>query len=571
MEKNYESWLCILPAPLLAELYKKHSSRMLEKNVRSFLQLNNSVNRGIQDTIRNSPEKFIAYNNGLTITATGKDFVTENDKTYIQTLTDFQIVNGGQTTATIYFSNKSGLDISKVRVMAKINVARDSSEEELEDLITKISAYSNAQSKVSSVDLRSRNSQLVKLKTLSESILTPSGKKWYFERAKGEFNTLIRKNPGNKAKLNKDSPKERRFTKEELAKYFTAWGEAPYLVKKGGEKVFRLFIEEISGEGKPQKEIPIDRTFYEETIAKVILFRTLERMHGSGSQAIGQLRSAVVPYTISILYKFTTGEKNSAPFRLTDLWKKEGLDEQLTDVARDLMILVNDLIKQYAASDDYGEYSKKPELWNKIRNSREITDFVGKAPFQKMIRHYCGTASGNGAVSPRSNGLTGSRATASPRSNGANGVTRSTGIARSKLVTSKASNGAPRPIGRPAGTGKTAKSSAAPQKRPGRPKAESPDVNFSSAYKIVRSVTKAGSEDQRSFIKALDFIVATYNDARQGNRKVISDFATIRKQAANRGARYSSVFPKIGIQLSQGLPPDIDMIEKAASYTDLIK
>ncbi|HXO74347.1 MAG TPA: AIPR family protein, partial [Puia sp.] len=333
----------------LAELYKKHSARMLEKNVRSFLQLNNSVNRGIQDTIRNSPEKFIAYNNGLTITATGKDFITENDKTYIQTLTDFQIVNGGQTTATIYFSNKSGLDISKVRVMAKINVARDSSEEELEDLITKISAYSNAQSKVSSVDLRSRNSQLVKLKTLSESILTPSGKKWYFERARGEFNTLVRKNPGNKAKLNKDSPKERRFTKEELAKYFTAWGDNPHLVKKGGEKVFRLFIEDISGEGKPMKETPIDRTFYEETIAKVILFRTLEKLHGSGSQAIGQLRSAVVPYTIAILYKFTTGDRNNAPFRLTDIWKKEGLDDQLAEVAKDLMVLVNDLIKQYAA------------------------------------------------------------------------------------------------------------------------------------------------------------------------------------------------------------------------------
>ncbi|HEY4288014.1 MAG TPA: AIPR family protein [Puia sp.] len=509
MEKNYESWLCVLPAPLLAELYKKHSSRMLEKNVRSFLQLNNSVNRGIQDTIRNSPEKFIAYNNGLTITATGKDFITENDKTYIQTLTDFQIVNGGQTTATIYFSNKSGLDISKVRVMAKINVAKDSSQEELEDLITKISAYSNAQSKVSSVDLRSRNSQLVKLKTLSESVLTPSGKKWYFERARGEFNTMVRKNPGNKSKLDKESPKERRFTKEELAKYVTAWGENPYLVKKGGEKVFRLFIEEISGEGRPQKEVQIDRTFYEETIAKVILFRTLEKLHGSGPQAIGQLRSAVVPYSISILHKFTTGDRENAPFRLTEIWKKEGLDDQLTEVARDLMVLVNDLIKEYSASDDYGEYSKKPELWNKIRSCREIADFVEDAPFQGVIRLYCGN-------------------------------------------------------------GKTAKNKPAPKKGRDRPSKELPEVDFSPAYDAIRSTTRAGSKDQKSYMKALNFIISTYQFTIENKKNLLSEFTALRKIAAVQGAHYSTVFPRIGSQLNQGFPPDIDMIVKVAGYTDLI-
>jgi len=548
MEKNYESWLCVLPAPLLVDLYRKHSSRMLEKNVRSFLQLNNSVNRGIQDTIRNSPEKFIAYNNGLTITATGKDFFMDNDKTYIRSLTDFQIVNGGQTTATIYFSNKSGLDISNVRVMAKINVAKDASQEELEDLITRISAYSNAQSKVSSVDLRSRNSQLVKLKTLSESVLTPSGKKWFFERARGEFNTLVRKNPSSKAKLDKEYPRERRFTKEELAKFYTAWGDTPHLVKKGGEKVFRLFIENISGEGKPQKEVDIDRNFYEETVAKVILFRTLEKLHGSGpNNPIGQLRSAVVPYTIAIIYKYTTGDKSNLPFKLTEIWKQEGLDEQFCSMATDLMVLVNELIKKYSTSDDYGEHSKKQELWNKIRQSWEVADFADEAAFQRMIKRYCGGDSGGAGNGYKTKVTVGS---------GAGTRGKVVAITKGSVVKKKKS---------------ASKSSTVAKRGSGRSRKELPEVDFAPAYNNIRFFTSTNSEDQKAFTKALDFIVNKYKEARVNKKNILSEFAAIRKRAVSVGYHNSTVFPRIGKQLSEGFAPDIDQIEKVAGYIGRIK
>ena len=137
--------------------------RLLEKNVRSFLQFR-GVNKGIRETIRKEPEKFVAYNNGLTITATNGDISFESGQYKIKSLTDFQIVNGGQTTATIYFTQKDGFDISKVKVMAKINVAKEATDEELEELISNISTYSNAQSRVSKVDLRSRNPQLVRIK-----------------------------------------------------------------------------------------------------------------------------------------------------------------------------------------------------------------------------------------------------------------------------------------------------------------------------------------------------------------------------------------------------------------------
>ena len=172
-EENFESFLCVLPAEGMFQLYKRESSALLEKNVRSFLQFR-GVNKGMKETIRNNPERFIAFNNGLTITGIDKELVEENGRFFLKSLTDFQIVNGGQTTASIFFAKKEGLDISKINLMAKINVAKNVSEEELDNLISDISLYSNSQSKVSRVDLKSRNAELEKIKTLTKSVVPSS-------------------------------------------------------------------------------------------------------------------------------------------------------------------------------------------------------------------------------------------------------------------------------------------------------------------------------------------------------------------------------------------------------------
>jgi hypothetical protein len=386
-EENFDSFLCVLPATLLAELYKRYSSRMLEKNVRSFLQLK-GVNKGMQDTIKKTPEKFIAYNNGLTITATNKEIISENGNLYIKSLTDFQIVNGGQTTATIYFSKKDGYDVSKIKIMAKINVAKNATEDELDDLISNISTFSNAQSRVSKVDLRSRNPQLVKLKSLSESIVTPTGKKWFFERAKGEYKTMLRKASKRKNRIEKEYPKERRFTKEELAKYYSAWGNKPYMVKKGGEKIFRYFIEDISGDGSKRKLPEMNRDFFENLISRIILFRDLENIYGQGKNSFGQIRAAVIPYSISILYQSLDGAKENRFFDLTKIWLKEGLEDDLIQHFTDLMKLMNKLIKKYSQSDDLSEYSKTEDLWENISQSEEIDSFVNTPNSLKIIKKY---------------------------------------------------------------------------------------------------------------------------------------------------------------------------------------
>ncbi|MFV0190975.1 AIPR family protein [Empedobacter falsenii] len=374
-EDKFESYIAVLPANLLTKLYQKYSFRLLEKNVRSFLQFK-GPNKGMRETLQKEPEKFIAYNNGLTITATDKD-IDENG--FINSLTDFQIVNGGQTTASIYFSKKDNIDVSKVYVTAKINIAKNSTDDELEDLITNISKFSNSQTKVSVVDLRSRNVQLGKIKSLSESILTPSSQKWFFEKSRGEFNTMLRMS-SNRKNVEKQYPRERRLSKEQLGKFYSAWGDKPHLIKKGGEAVFKMFIENID-------EKAIGRDFYEDLIGRVILFTSLEKLHGTRDKAISQIRSAIIPYTISIIHEYTDKSKQD-DFNFFKIWKDEKLSDRANTFFHELMTLVLKVIKDNATSDDLSENSKKEELWNNVIKSQDIKFFMTSKNAELILKEY---------------------------------------------------------------------------------------------------------------------------------------------------------------------------------------
>ncbi len=554
-EENFTSYLCALPAPILAKLYLRYSSRLLEKNVRSFLQFK-GVNQGLKRTLTKEPEKFIAYNNGLTITA--KDMVVSrvDDEIFlIQSLTDFQIVNGGQTTASIYFSNKEGIDISKVRVMAKINVAKNSSNEQLNELIAKISEYSNSQSKVTAVDLKSSNPQLNRIKALSESIITPSNRKWFFEKSKGEFNTKLRiAGPSGKTKLEKEYPRNFRFTKEQLGKYFSAWGNEPYEVKKGGEKIFRKFIEYLNGDDK-SKKININRNFYELLIAKIILFKALEDIHGTRNDAIGQLRSAVVPYTISTLYNMTDGnKKNGLVFNLFKLWKSEGLDNDLSFYLKRLMILMNSLLKKYSTSDDVGEWSKNKELWDKICESKEIFEFTNSEDSKKIIERY--TISKKEMDKLISDIDVYNEVDFGPLI--ANVEIHSKTTKFFKSLTNKLGN-------------------------------ELDNIDFeridlichninnqkelsdSSLEYIQTLLTRVRVDypevlesieinDNQELISACDFIISQYNSTIEKSGNLVSNFDRLSKIAQVKGLKFDSVFNQIGKQLNEGIAPTINQL-----------
>jgi len=551
-EDNFESYLCVLPAIVLADLYKRYSSRLLEKNVRSFLQFK-GANAGIRETIRKNPEKFIAYNNGITVTATHMDRITENGRIYIRSLRDFQIVNGGQTTASIFFTRKDGFPVDKVRVMAKINVARDVPEDKLDELISNISKFSNSQSKVSSVDLDSRNPQLTRIKALSESIITPTGKRWFFEKAKGEFNTKLRIAGNNRNRIERDYPRDMRFSKEQLGKYFTSWGDQPYVVKKGGDKVFRYFIDAISGEDTLNKP-EIDRAFYEMLIARVILFKSFENIYGQGKNSIGQIRSAVVPYSISVIYRYTDGQKGGRLFDLARLWLREGIEDDLSELARQLMELMNDLIRKYAASDDLGEFSKRKELWESIRESTELISFMNTQSATAILLKYSiprGTVKEKPGkkikVKEVDFGLLNANVAIFSRTAD---FYRKLGIKLADRITT-----AQRQKVDHIAHCIAVKEDILPEY-----------IEFEK--ELIRNIRASWPEvlesidvpQQDHWMNAFDRIVACYNRCVSDKTDIISEFQKQRELAKARGHKYYSVYDEIGKTLNTGKPPSMQQL-----------
>lgn len=560
-ERNFESYLCVIPAVSLAQLYLLYSTRLLEKNVRSFLDYKNDANRGMLKTMKTDPAKFIAFNNGLTITATSSLASEQNGLTLIQALTDFQIVNGGQTTAAIYFAKKSGVDISKVFITAKINVVKAAEEQELNAFIRDISLYSNTQSKVTTVDLDSQNPQLISLKSMSQSVVTPGGKKWFFDRARGEYSTMLKKaGKENRARLEREF-ENRRFSKEDLGKYHTSWGNRPYMVKKGGIKVFTSFITAICGDGDKIKAQEIDRVFYEELIAKVILFRSLEKLHGSGRKSIGQLRSAVIPYAISIVHHFTDASRTGIFFDLSRIWKAEGLEEDLADFMVELMRLTNTLIKQYADSDDYGENSKKKELWDNVVESAELQRFIALKTSQHILKKYTISSEERKKRIKKSAKSVDFRLLSdnvAVFTNGTDFYDRILIEQGDRLTAAEVSK-----------LGAIKSAIASHQDIPQR------HLDFEQALTRKLAIEAPGlfeslkGRNELNWKQIFDFILQIYNNALEHEGDVLSEFRKVEARAKSKAIPYSAVFVQIGTALAKGELPTMQQLGYATHFLAL--
>jgi hypothetical protein len=360
-ESNYDCYVGIIPGELLADLYRSFGSRLLEQNVRSYLQATGKVNKGIRDTIKNEPQMFLAYNNGIAATAESIVLTEKDNQLLINSMKDFQIVNGGQTTASIFYARtKNKYHLDNVYVQMKLTVLKDP--EEVNIIIPKISQYSNSQNKVSIVDLTSNNAALIKVEELSRNIWAPDPKgsynqtRWFFERVRGQYREAINREATDAKKkvFKSKNPSHQKFTKTDLSKVYNTFDEKPHMVTKGAQKNFVDFI-------KASEKIDIDSVFYENVISKYILFRALERAYGRGENAIGDIRYIVVPYTLSLFNSVTGGKIN-----LLSIWKSQDVDEDFTLAAMLVMKHLNLFIEKNAPRGLIGEWAKKPDCWKNI-------------------------------------------------------------------------------------------------------------------------------------------------------------------------------------------------------------
>lgn len=256
--EEYEAYLCNIPGMLLANLYNKYGGKLLEGNVRSFLQTKGKVNKGIRETILTKPEMFFAYNNGIAATAHNIEMIEKNGVCYLNKITALQIVNGGQTTASLAMAllndKKEGAEESLKRIFVpmKLSVV---SPEKAEKLIPNISRFANSQNKVSDADLWSNHPFHIRMEEISRRIIAPAetgkqyGTNWYYERANGQYKQETYKaTQAVKDKFKQRNPKEKMFTKTELAKYMNIKQELPHIASSGGQKSFAKFAESVTKE-----------------------------------------------------------------------------------------------------------------------------------------------------------------------------------------------------------------------------------------------------------------------------------------------------------------------------------
>ena len=358
---DYDYALTAIPGEALRLLYEKFGARLLEANVRSFLSVKSGkgVNAGIQGTLRSAPGRFMAYNNGIVIVADEMRFGTPGDgATGIAWLKGLQIVNGGQTTASIYFAKRKypDTDLSKVRVPAKIIVMREPDPIKEEALVSDISRFANSQNAVSQSDLSANKPFHVEVEKLSLTVYCPDGVgRWFYERAAGSYNTLLTREGSTPVKLKalKEAiPAARRITKTELAKYLNTWDRKPDIVCLGSQKNFDRFMSTLTPTDGGEPSLP-NANDYKAMVAKAKLFRDATKLIRPMFQAF---QGNVTIYTLALL-----SEKLGSRVDLNRLWTKQGASPELLAQIGVWAREVNDVLHKTASGRMISEWAKKPE------------------------------------------------------------------------------------------------------------------------------------------------------------------------------------------------------------------
>jgi hypothetical protein len=362
---DYQVVLAIVPAQELANLYLEHGARLLELNVRSFLQVRTAVNRGILDTLRKEPARFLAYNNGIAATASAVEFDpdTMGDTKIIRRIHNLQIVNGGQTTATIsHAARREKLDISDAYVQMKLTVIQP---ERLDEIVPQISAFSNTQNKVTASDLKANTSFHVDVERIMRSLWAPADPParphethWFYERARGQYaNALAREGTTARQRTFRNiNPASQKFTKSDLAKFENSWAMRPDLVSLGAEKNFTHFSERLD-----KNPITVDTTYCRNLIAKAILFRRTDKI--VAQQKFGGYKANIVTYTVAKLVHETRGRID-----LRQIWLKQDISRALENAVRDLCAQVQRTLTTLPPGRNHvGEWTKRPECWEAVK------------------------------------------------------------------------------------------------------------------------------------------------------------------------------------------------------------
>jgi hypothetical protein len=387
-EHGFSTYLGVMPAELLSAIYDEFGQRLLESNVRTFLDFRAGTNRGMRKSLVTEPEHFFAYNNGITVTATAVETKNEEGQLLITSLDNMQIVNGGQTTAAIYFSprekggikgadktyNYSDIDLSKVYVQMKLTVIND---KETSDVMkANIATYANSQNSIQQSDLVSNHPFHLNIETRSRKQLMPAGEhglstKWFYERARGQYSTQLRAlSASQKRRFEAEYPKKQVFNKTDMAKYENTWRLKPYIVKKGAQANLKALGTDIIKEFEKDEEA-FGPVFYNDLVSKMLLFRMTDSaiLNVGWYQEERGLKAEIVTYSIALLRHALL--KKSKDINLSSIFKNQSVSESLLSSITSLAYEIRRCITDFdftGGVTNPSEFCKSEKGWNKIQS-----------------------------------------------------------------------------------------------------------------------------------------------------------------------------------------------------------
>lgn len=365
---EYKSFLTILDGNKLVDIYDKYGQKLLEQNVRTFLQFRGNVNKGLRNTIEYNPEMFFAYNNGITATATD---VQVDDANNIIKIVNFQIVNGGQTTSSIYAANKnSDLDVSNIYVQMKLSVVKD--KEKQNEFVSKVSEYANTQNKINKSDFFSNSPFHKEFKNYSKRIWVAAvgGSQrrthWFYERVRGEYlNEQAYLTKSQKKQFQLENPKPQLIDKTFLSKSENVWLQRPDIVSRGAQYSFSAFAETII-DRLEKDDLAITESYFKEAISRVIIFKTVERLVSNADWYNGGYRAQAVAYSISYLSYILEKEKKFLNFNL--IWEEQKVPQKLYKILELIAPEVySDIMNPPEGNANVGQWCKKVKCWDSVK------------------------------------------------------------------------------------------------------------------------------------------------------------------------------------------------------------
>lgn len=383
LENGVSTYLGIMPGKLLSAIYDEFGQRLLESNVRTFLDFRASTNKGMRKSLVTEPENFFSYNNGITITATSIQTELINGQLIITKMDNMQIVNGGQTTAAIYFSprEKGGIkglerdyeykdiDLSKVYVQMKLTVV---GEKEAADAIkANIATFANSQNSIQQSDLVSNHPFHLSIEMRSRKQLMPAGEngistKWFYERARGQYSTQLRALAGpKKRKFEAEYPKKQLFSKTDMAKYENTWRMNPHIVKKGAQANLKALGVVIIDEFEKNEE-SFGGAFYQDLVAKMILFRQSDSaiLKSDWYKAEPGFKAEAVTFTLALLRHSLL--KEGKDINLSRIYQNQSISESF----HRYIVYLAELVRNNITNPDFrggvanpSEFCKSEKGW----------------------------------------------------------------------------------------------------------------------------------------------------------------------------------------------------------------